>query len=152
MLLLSFKHCWKISSIERPRYNFAGGVLIKSIALAIMLGLWCLPSQAADSLWLLCDDGHLAMNLLEHRSADGQGRVTALRLLLGSNTFVGQLTNTNSGKVLLVGTPKGRNNFNGDIAVDYAKKVIGLKGLLNLNGDRFKVKTQLKCKEMRSNL
>jgi hypothetical protein len=130
----------------------AGGLLIKSIGLAIILGLWCLPSQAADSLWLLCDDGHLAVNLLEHRSADGQGRVTALSLLLGNNTLSGQLNNKNSGKVILVGTPKGKNNFNGDVAVDYSKKVIVIKGLLNLNGGRFKVKSQLQCKEMRSNL
>ena len=126
--------------------------MIKSIVLAIMLTLWSLPAYAADSLWLLCDNSHLAMNLLEHRSADGRGRVTSLNLLLGSNTFAGRLNNTNSGKVLLVSTPKGKNNFNGNVAVDYSKKVIVLKGLLNLNGSRFKVNTQLECKEMSSNL
>jgi hypothetical protein len=126
--------------------------LIKSIVIATMLSFWCLPAQAADSLWLLCDDGHLAMNLLEHRSTDGKGRVTALSLLLGSNTFTGQLTNTNSGKVVLVATPKGKNSFNGNVAVDYPKKAIALKGILNLNGSRFKVNSQLECKEMRSNL
>jgi hypothetical protein len=126
--------------------------LIKPIVIATILSLWCLPSQAADSLWLLCDDGHLAMNLLEHRSADGKGRVTSLSLLLGSNTFAGRMNNTNSGKVLLVSTPKGKNSFNGNVAVDYSKKAIALKGILNLNGSRFKVNTQLECKEMRSNL
>jgi hypothetical protein len=126
--------------------------LIKSIVLATILSLWSLPAQAADSLWLLCDNGHLAMNLLEHRSPDGRGRVTSLNLLFGSNTFSGRLANTNSGKVVLVGTPKGKNSFNGDVAVDYSNKAIVLKGLLNLNGSRFKVNTQLECKEMRSNL
>lgn len=126
--------------------------MIKSIVLTTILTLWSLPSQAADSLWLLCDDSHLAMNLLEYRSADGRGRITSLNLLLGRNTFAGRLNNTNSGKVLLVSTPKGKNNFNGNVAVDYSKKVIVLKGLLNLNGSRFKVNTQLECKEMRSNL
>jgi hypothetical protein len=126
--------------------------LIKSIALTTILTLWSLPTYAADSSWLLCDDSHLAMNLLEHRSADGRGRVTSLSLLVGSNTFAGRLNNTTSAKVLLISTPKGKNNFNGNVAVDYAKKVIVLKGLLNLNGSRFKVNTQLECKEMSSNL
>ena len=126
--------------------------MIKSIALTTILIFWSLPTQAADSLWLLCDNGHLAMNLLEHRSADGRGRITSLSLLFGSNIFSGRLSNTNSGKVLLITTPKVKNNFNGDVVVDYSKKAIVLKGILNLNGSRFKINTQLECKEMSSNL
>jgi hypothetical protein len=67
--------------------------------------------------------------------------------LLGSNTFAGRLININSGKVVLVSTPKCKNNFNGNVAVDCSKKVIVLKGLLNLNGSRFKVNASLNAKK-----
>jgi len=125
---------------------------VKSVIIGIMLSFLSLPAMASDSLWLLCDNGNLAMNLLEHRSADGQGRVTSLSLLLGINNFSGQLTNTNSGKVFLTSTPKDENNFIGDVAVNYSQRVISLKGTLNLTGSRFNINTQLKCKEMRPNL
>jgi hypothetical protein len=128
-------------------------LFVKSIALAVtILGLLNLSCRAADSLWLLCDNGNLAMNLLEHRSADGQGRITSLMLLLGANAFSGQLTDTNSGKVFLDSSPKGKNKFNGSVAINYSKKVVSLNGTLSLGGDRFNINTRLQCKELRSNL
>jgi hypothetical protein len=127
-------------------------VLVKSIILATIFSFSSLPCQASDSLWLLCDNGKLAMNLLEHRSADGQGRVTSLTLLLGMNNLSGQLTNTDSGKVLLTSNPKNKTSFNGNVAVNYSKKVVSLNGILKLSGERFSINTQLQCKEMRVDL
>ncbi len=111
-----------------------------------------LPSQAADSRWLLCDDGNLVLNLLEHRSADGQGRATALTLLLGANVFSGQLTNTDAGKVILSSLPKNKGSFRGDVAVNHQKKLVSLNGTITLSENIFNLRTQLKCKELRSAL
>jgi hypothetical protein len=126
---------------------------VKSVIIGIMLSFLSLPALASDSLWLLCDNGSLAMNLLEHRSADGQGRVTSLILLYGVKTFSGELTNTNSGRVFLTSTLKDENNFIGDVTVNYAQRVVSLRGVLELAEERrFSINTQLKCKEMRSKL
>lgn len=111
-----------------------------------------LPGQAADSRWLLCDNGNLALNLLEHRSADGQGRATALTLLLGANVFSGQLNNADAGKVILSSLARNQGSFRGDVAVNHQKKLASLNGTLTLSGNLFNIRTQLKCKEMRSAL
>jgi len=110
------------------------------------------PVQASDSLWLLCDNSHLALNLLEHRSADGQGRVTSLSLLLGVNIFSGQLNDTNSGKVILKSIAKNKSNFIGYLSVNYSQETVSLKGILDLTDGRFNINTRLKCKEMRPDL
>jgi hypothetical protein len=125
---------------------------MKSIILGIILSLLSLPAQASDSLWLLCDDGHFVLNLLEHRAADGQGRVTSLSFLLGVNIFSGQLNDTNSGKVILTSIAKDKSNFIGDVSVNYSQETVSLKGILDLTDSRFNINTRLKCKEMRPDL
>jgi hypothetical protein len=125
---------------------------LKSIVLGTVLNALSLPCRAADSQWLLCDNGKLALNLLEHRSADGQGRITNFTLLLGANIFLGQLTDTNSDKVILSSPSKDKSSFRGDVAVNHQKKIVLLNGTLNLSGNLFNLRTQLKCKELRSNL
>jgi hypothetical protein len=121
-------------------------------SLANVFGFGVLPSYAADSRWLLCDNSHLALNLYEHRS--GLGRATSFTLLFGGYAFAGQLTDTDAGRVFLIGTSQDNTNFKGDISVDYLQDVVSvsLKGILNLNAGRFNINTQLKCKEMRSDL
>jgi hypothetical protein len=125
---------------------------LKSIVLVAALSSLSWPSQAADSRWLLCDNGQLALNLLEHRSADGQGRTTALTLLLGAHVLGGQLTNTEADKVILSSPSPDKSSFKGDVAVNYQKKLVFVHGTLNLSGNLFNIRTQLKCKELRSNL
>jgi hypothetical protein len=127
-------------------------LFLKSIVFLSTFNSLNLPSQAADSRWLLCDNGKLAMNLLEHRSGDGQGRTTDLILLLGSNIFRGQLANTDLDKVILSSLSQDKSSFRGEVAVNHQKNLVSLKGTLNLSGNLFSIKTQLKCKELRSNL
>jgi hypothetical protein len=127
-------------------------LFLKLIVLLSTLSSLSLPSQAADSRWLLCDNGKLVLNVLEHRSADGQGRATDLTLLLGSNVFRGQLINTDLDQVILSSPSQDKSSFRGDVAVNHQKKLVSLKGTLNLSGNLFSIRTQLKCKELRSNL
>jgi hypothetical protein len=148
------------------------GVFLKSIILGTIvgttIGLLSQTAQAADSLWLLCDNGELAVNLLEHRNGvegNVQKRAISLTLLKGNNIFAGELDTTkqnakNPRRVSLSSTLKGnKSSFIGNIAIDLdysnPKKVLFLNGDLRLPfnpGRRFKINSQLQCKEMRSNL
>jgi hypothetical protein len=149
-------------------------VILKSIVIGTVIGttigLVSQSAQAADSLWLLCDDGKLAVNLLEHRNGmDGnvQKRAITITLLLGSNIFVGELDTTsqdasNPRKVSLSSISTGdKSSFSGTITIDLdysnpnQKKVLFLNGNLRLQSDlnrKLKINSQLQCKEMQSNL
>jgi hypothetical protein len=136
--------------------------LVQSIILSNIVSFLTLPCQAKDSLWLLCDNGKMALNLHEHRA--GLGRAISFSLLFGGYTLTGDLINANQsidqktsevtdyGKVVLRGNPKYPSNFKGEIAVNYTKEVVSLNGVLNLQGERFNIKYQLQCKELRSEL
>jgi len=119
---------------------------MKSIILGIALSLLSLPALASDSIWLLCDNGKLALNLLEHRSANGTGRVTSLNLLLGMNIFSGQLNNTDSGKVYLTSTNGNNGHFKGNVSVNYPQETVYLQGTLYLTDSNLKINSKLHCK------
>jgi hypothetical protein len=140
---------------------------LKSILLGSIIvttvGLWSQSVQAGDSLWLLCDNGELAVNLLEHQ--DGmvgavQKRALTITLLKGNYVFNGKLDTSNQNaqkprRVTLTSIEKGdRSRFVGNISIDYLdpKMVLFLKGNLRLRGApdiNFKIDSQLQCKEMR---
>jgi hypothetical protein len=141
---------------------------LKSIILgsiiATTVGLWSQNVQAADSLWLLCDNGKLVVNLLEHRNGIvGTVQKTALSITLlnGNYVFAGKLDTTNQNaqkprRVTLASVVKGdRSRFIGNISIDYLdpKMILFLKGNLRLQGApdlNLKIDSQLQCKEMRS--
>ncbi len=137
---------------------------MRSIAIVTTVGtmvcLLSLPARALDSTWLLCDNGTLAVNLLEHRNGV-QGniskRTVSIALIFGMNIATGELDNTyggetSSGKILLTSTPKNQSKFSGNILVNYAKAVVSLNGTLTLSGSPYPIRTQLQCKEMQSKL
>jgi hypothetical protein len=139
-------------------------LFVRSIAIVTTVGtmvcLLSLPAQASDSTWMLCDNGKLAVNLLEHRNGV-QGniskRTVSIALIFGMNIASGELDNTNggetsSGRIFLTSTPKNHSKFIGNIAVDYAKAVVSLNGTLTLSGSPYQIRTQLQCKDMHSNL
>lgn len=102
-------------------------------------------AQAADSLWLLCDDGGLALNLLEHRD-EGGSRLTDLALIYGYHVLLGELKG-DEGDVVLKG--KSKKKFKGHVKITYADKVVTVNGSLLLSGKiSSPVNAQLKCKEM----
>jgi hypothetical protein len=144
------------------------GVFLKSIILGTIIGttvgLWSQSVQASDSLWLLCDNGKLAVNLLEHRNGVvGAVQKTALSITLlnGNYVFTGELDTTNQNakkprRVLLSSIVKDdRSRFIGNISIDYLepKMILFLNGNLRLGGApdlNLKINSQLQCKEMRS--
>ena len=142
---------------------------MKSIILVTIIGttigLLSQNAQAADSLWLLCDNGELAVNLLEHRNGvDGnvQKRAISLTLLKGNNIFSGEIDTTkqnakNPRRVSLSSVLKGdQSYFIGNVAIDLdysnPKKVLFLNGNLKFQSEpdrMFKINSRLYCKEMR---
>jgi hypothetical protein len=105
-------------------------------------------ARAADSAWLLCDNGKVALNVYEHR-ATADTRATDLTLLHGGHTLAGKLVNSDSGAVALKGGPA---TFKGTATVDYAGNRVVLKGKLALAAGRFDIDAELACKEMDGHL
>jgi len=102
--------------------------------------------MAADSNWLLCSNDSLAISSFEHRNGV-ENRETHVNLLFGMHMITGNLVNTNSGDVIL--SDKINNNYRGKISIDYAKKVIILKGTLTIYDEKTIMKNlKLKCKEL----
>ncbi|MBP9680826.1 MAG: hypothetical protein KBD76_05440 [Bacteriovorax sp.] len=120
---------------------------MKYLSVALYL-LFSFNSSASDSTWLLCDNGHLAANIVEHRSHDGLGRVTSINLILGMNVFNGELHDADSGHVLMPSLSMARSGFAGDVNIDYSKSTFSLKGILRLDNERFVIESELNCKEM----
>lgn len=111
----------------------------------IACGLLAGSVQAADSQWLLCDDGGLALNLVEHRLG-AEERVTDLALIYGSHILLGELKG-NEGDVVLKSANKKK--FKGHVKIIYADKVVTVNGSLLLAGKiSSPVNAQLKCKEL----
>lgn len=110
---------------------------------------------ARDSTWLHGDNGHIAVNTLEHRSGDG--RATDVALIYGSHLLQGTLTDADAGKVVLkeagaAGENEGALIFTGTISVNYEKGQIAVKGTLATNDTEHtevaKYNATIKCKAM----
>ena len=99
-------------------------------SLLVLVSTLILPAAvfARDSEWLLGDNGHVAVNILEHR--EGMGRATDIVLIYGSHFLHGTLTDTNAGKVVLKEAGKSGYVFTGTVGVDYDTKQITLQGKL----------------------
>lgn len=101
-------------------------------------------AKAADSLWLLCDDDGLVLNLYEHRSG-GENRKTELTLIFGQHQFTGALEK----KVNLQGKT---GKFKGRIVPTNHNKSVAVNGLLHFGGESYPVNALLKCKTMENKL
>lgn len=97
-----------------------------------LLALWLLTGSAlaADSKWLLCDDGGLALNLAEKR----------LALIYGPNVFLGELKGGESDVVLKSADSK---MFKGHVKL--TGNVVTVNGLLD---GKSPINAQLQCKRM----
>lgn len=123
---------------------------MKTALLALILSVSAISAQAADSTWLLCDNGSLAVNALEHRNGP-DGRATDLALIYGTHILKGQLINADRGTVLLDGSETdAEKTYRGTVAVDYKKNTIALRGTLSLYNTPIAVKAVLKCKVMKN--
>jgi len=120
---------------------------IKSGLIALFIvSAFVLGAQAADSTWLLCDNGVIAVSSVEHRAGDGFNRMTSLSLILGGNIFGGELRGADAGKVSLSG--KNNDGFTGTVSIDYSTNRLMLKGILNMSNSAFNIDSELQCKEM----
>lgn len=118
-----------------------------------VLGLGCLGSNMAmakDSLWLLCDNSSYALNVFEHRSNGGDGRVTDLVFLFGGHTLQGSLKDTESGPLFLAQKAgnKTLSSIRGTISIDFTTQKVNLKGKFRLQGDTLTLNETLLCKEL----
>lgn len=119
--------------------------------IVVLLGVMFLFSpfaRGADSAWLLCDNGHIAVHYVEHRSKDGAGRVNSFSLVAGLHILTGDLKGKTSGHLYLSDTADSDTDFDGDVSVDYAKQRLSLKGDLRLNKVKLPLDMKLTCKKM----
>jgi hypothetical protein len=124
-------------------------IIIKHIFVLLTLNFLCSSwAGAADSAWLLCDNGHIAVHCVEHRSKDGAGRVNSFSFIAGLHVLFGDLKNRSSGHIVLSSKPANETNFDGEISVDYTKQRLTLKGELQLNGKKVDLDSKLSCKKM----
>jgi len=106
-------------------------------------------AAARDSSWLLCENGKLAVNTLEHRSG-ATSRQTDIALIYGANILTGVVKDTSKGPVSLSG---GGSSFKGTVEVDYGDDYrLTIKGRLILADEKFNISYVLPCKELEGEL
>ena len=123
-----------------------------------LLAALVLPGAAlaSDSAWLIGDDGHVVVNILEHR--EGMGRQTEVTLIYGMHFLQGALHDVNAGKIVLKEMAGGKAGYvyTGSISVDYMKNQITLKGKLTDGDAQHTIiatyDTQLKAKEIEAGM
>ena len=125
----------------------------------IVVGLTAIASQATlakDSLWMLGDDGDIAVSTFEHRNERGDGRDTEVTLIFGMHTLQGTLHDADSGKIRLaeIGPNKAIYVFTGTVSVPNSAlqaKLIHVAGVLDFGtaGNR-NLDTSFPCKVMKN--
>lgn len=123
--------------------------LLSVIALA--LTLFTAQAEARDSTWLLCDNGGLVLNVLEHRVSIDD-RTSELTLIYGAHVLEGQLLGVYEGDVKLSSRYAQGPKFEGRLSLDFAKKVALIRGDLFLDDEKFALSDRLACKELEGKL
>ena len=130
---------------------------VRHYFVAIALAAMALPpAYGRDSLWLVGDDGSIAVTTFERRNSTGDGRETNVTLIYGEYVLRGMLRGADSGKIELteMGHPSDPYVFTGNISVSYGEPQanrVRLSGVLKYgsHGDR-KIDTTISCKEMKN--
>jgi hypothetical protein len=122
---------------------------MRAVLFGAFVLLMSVASQAADSTWLLCNNGSLVINSLERRDG-GSNRATNIKMLMGLHIFEGELKNADSGNVVLKGK-SSQDFFVGTVNFDYNNKILSIKGGLKIDGQGLQVPAQrMPCKLMTS--
>ena len=108
-------------------------------------------AEARDSTWLLCDNGGLVLNVLEHRVSIDD-RTSELTLIYGSHVYEGFLFGTYEGEIKLTSARSKGSMFDGRLALDFAKNTATIRGDLFINGEKFAISEKLPCKELEGKL
>ncbi|MBC7712825.1 MAG: hypothetical protein H7177_05775 [Rhizobacter sp.] len=109
-------------------------------------------AMAKDSTWNLCvgdvtifeDNVKLVVNVYEHRSPTGDGRVTELTMIYGGNVLAGSFDSTENDAGVAI-LKQNASFYRGNVVVDYNESTIALKGRLSLSGSVTPLEATLKC-------
>jgi hypothetical protein len=122
--------------------------LLSSLCLAALSSS---VAEARDSTWLLCSNGGLALNVLEHREGV-DSRASELTLIYGAHVYQGQLLGTEAGSVLLSSYSSRNSSFRGNVALNFMSKTAVVRGSLSINGETFTIRERLSCKVLEGKL
>jgi hypothetical protein len=121
-------------------------ILLSTVA-AAALCVFGSFAEARDSSWVLCENGSLVVNALEHR-ADASTRSTSYALIFGARILKGELPESQS-KVTLDEKTKLPSTFKGTIVMSEDMSSVTLKGPLVLDGQAYEqIDVTLPCKQM----
>lgn len=125
---------------------------MKTVIFSAIIAVLSSSAWAADSTWYLCDNGTLAVNLLEHRAANGNGRAFSVALMFGANLVQGEVDagDDNSGTANITSS---KNSFSGTISLgqEPGPNVI-VDGTLTLSGQSKDISVNvLGCKVLDNN-
>lgn len=98
------------------------------------------PAFAGDSTWLVCNSKSLLVSAFEHRTG-ADTRQTDVVLLYGGHLAKGVLRE-GSNKVTFNSTTM---NFAGEMAINFVNNKMALKGVLDIQGQRFDIAEPFKC-------
>jgi len=133
---------------------------MKAIALATFT-LFAFNTWAADSTWLLCNDGKLALNVFEHRDANGTDRDTELTMIYGMHVYTATMSSDDPSSapdkngfqaIWINGPHEDQDYFSGQIKIDYQADTVMMKGTALFDGSQTQINDLLHCKEMTGNL
>ena len=125
--------------------------LKSAICFGILASSISAPAFARDSLWLLCDDGKLVVNVLEHRDGP-DSRASSLNLILGAHVFSGEKKDSAKGRLVLRGSTDKNDIFNGNIDIDFISRTLKIQGDLTIFGSQHPIQSELQCKEITSEI
>ena len=124
---------------------------MKALFALLALAAFSPSAEARDSTWLLCDNGGLVLNVLEHRVSIDD-RTSELTLIYGAHVYEGQLFGVYEGDIKLTSRHSKDSKFDGQLVLNFAKKEALISGNLFINGEKFAISDRLPCKELEGKL
>ena len=120
-----------------------------SILALVAFGFGTQIAAAGDSSWVLCENGSLVVNALEHR-AENSTRSVSYAMIFGARVLKGELHESKT-RVVLVEDPRARTRsyFKGALEMPGDMSQVRVKGVLVLDGVQVKqIDESLSCKPM----
>lgn len=125
---------------------------------ALLITTFSINTWAADSSWLVCNDGKVVVNVFDHRAADGVNRETNLTLIYGQFVYQAVMSSDDPSSqpdkdgfqaIYINGPGEDQQFYTGTIKIDYSKNTMALKGQGFFGvSNPLKFDTTLPCREM----
>jgi len=117
-------------------------------------------AMAKDSMWMLCSNQEIAVNVFEHRGQDGSSRDTRINVIYGENDYTGVFNDADPSfaanaqgfqNIYVNGAAEDSEFFTGQIKIDYEAGSVVLKGNLFFLDDKIPmpIDAKLNCKKMK---